>query len=160
MTVRVRNTISEVVRKVLLENPKGMTVRELAKIAGYTQDKVIACLQRNYGFYISEYIPHPMGYLNVVALWRCVAVPTNPPKPPIGSLIIDEIKADEERRKLAKKEQKQRERLLQKRANEKIRAAAKAEKERLKKLKAAPDDYVPEKTTWVKVPSWSEAATI
>jgi len=157
--MRVRNTISEALRKVLLENPKGMTVRELAKTAGYTQDKVIACLQRNYGFYISEYISHPMGYLNVVSLWCCVAVPANPPKPPLGSLIMDEIRADEERRKLAKREQKQRERLLQKRANEKIKAAAKAEKERLKKLKAVPDDYVPEKTTWVKVPSWSEVAT-
>jgi len=159
MTVRVRNTISEVVRKVLLENPKGLTVRELAKAAGYTQDKVIACLYRNYGFYISEYVPHPMGYLNVTAIWCCVPVPANPPKLPIGSLIMDEIRADEERRKLAKREQKQRERILQQRANEKIRAAAKAEKERLKKLKAAPSEYIPEKTVWVKVPSWSEVAT-
>jgi hypothetical protein len=153
--MRTRNIISEVVRKVLLENPKGMTVRELAKTAGYTQDKVIACLQRNYGFYISEYIPNPSGYLNLSSVWCCVPVPANPPKPPLGSLIVDEIRADEERRKLAKREQKQRERLLQKRANDKIRAAAKAAKERLKQLKAAPPDYVPEKTVWVKVPTWS-----
>jgi hypothetical protein len=151
MTLRVRNTISEVVRKVLLENPKGLTVRELAKTAGYTQDKVIACLQRNYGFYISEYIPNPSGYLNLSSVWCCVPVPANPPKPSIGSLLMDEIKADEERRRNAKREQKQRERLLQKRANEKIRAAAKAEKERLKAEK-----HIPEKTVWVKVPSWSE----
>ena len=157
--MRVRDTISEALRKALLENPKGLTVRELSKVAGYTQDKVIACLRRNYGFYISQYIPHPVGYLNVVAVWCCVPVPTNPPKPPIGSLVVDEIRADEERRKLAKKEQKQRERLLQKRANEKIRAAAKAEKERLKQLKAIPPEYIPEKTVWVKVPSWSEVAT-
>lgn len=154
--MRTRNTISEVLRKVLLENPKGMTVRELAKTTGYTQDRVLASMRNNYGFYISEYIPHPVGYLNVVSIWCCVPVPANPPKPPIGSLIVDEIRIDEERRKLAKREQKQRERLLQKRANEKIRAAAKAEKERLKQLKAAVPEYVPEKTVWVKVPSWSE----
>lgn len=154
MTVRVRHTISEVLRKVLLENPKGLTVRELSKTAGYTQDNVIACLQRNYGFYISEYIPNPSGYLNLSSVWCCVPVPANPPKPSIGLLLMDEINADNERRRNAKREQKQKERLLQKRANEKIKAAAKAEKERLKAQK-----HVPEKTTWVKVPSWSEVAT-
>ena len=152
--MRTRNTISEVVRKVLLENPKGLTVRELSKAAGYTQDKVIACLQRNYGFYISQYIPNPSGYLNLSSVWCCVPVPANPPKPSLGSLLMDEIKADEERRRNAKREQKQKDRLLQKRANEKIRAAVKAEKERL-----SAEKYVPQKTSWVKVPSWSEVAT-
>lgn len=158
--MRARNIISEHLRGTLLENPKGMTVYDLAKATGYSQDKVIGCLQRHYEFYIARYIRNPEGRLYFNAVWCCVQVPKNAKKPSSAALIVDELKALAEKRRLNKQDKKRQERLLQKRANDKIRAAAKAEKERLKQLKAASPEYVPEKTMWVKVPSWSEAATI
>ena len=55
----VQKTISEVTREALLLHPQGLTVRELAKLTGYTQDLLISCLRRTYGCYIADFVISP-----------------------------------------------------------------------------------------------------
>lgn len=146
-------TISEVVRGALLLHPQGLTVRELAKLTGYPQDLVIACLRRTYGCYIADFtrLSNTRQYS---AIWCCVTVPPNATKPTASKFpanVIDDVKeaADIKKRK-AKREADKRERLMQKLANKRIREAAKE--------KPTPTEYKPQRTVWVSVPSWGQAA--
>lgn len=148
-----QKTISEVAREALLLHPQGLTVRELAKLTGYTQDLLISCLRRNYGFYIAEFVVSPTGARQFNALWRCVPVPANATKPLASSFpveIVDDKEAQDAKRRKARREQLRKERLAQQRANKRIREAAKE--------KPTQSEYKPQRTTWVNVPSWGQAA--
>jgi len=145
-------TISEVVRGALLLHPQGLTVRELAKLTGYAQDLLIACLRRTYGCYIADFT-QASGSRQFNAIWCCVAVPANATKPLASSFpveIVDDKEAEEARRRKARREAAKQERIMQKLANKKIREAAKE--------KPTPPEHKPFRTTWVSVPSWGQAA--
>ena len=145
--------ISEVVRGALLIHPQGLTVRELAKLTGYAQDLLIACLRRTYGCYIADFVISPNGSRQFNAVWCCVAVPPNATKPLASSFpveIVDDKEAEEAKRRKARREAAKQERVMQKLANKKIREAAKE--------KPTVSEYKPLKTVWVSVPSWGQAA--
>lgn len=145
-------TISEVVRGALLLHPQGLTVRELAKLTGYAQDLLIACLRRTYGCYIADFT-QASGSRQFNAIWCCVVVPANATKPLASSFpveIVDDKEAEEAKRRKARREAAKQERIMQKLANKKIREAAKE--------KPTQPEHKPLRTTWVNVPSWGQAA--
>jgi len=145
-------TISEVVRGALLLHPQGLTVRELAKLTGYAQDLLIACLRRTYGCYIADFT-QASSTRTFNAIWCCVAVPPNATKPLASSFpveIVDDKEAEEAKRRKARREAAKQERIMQKLANKKIREAAKE--------KPTQPEHKPLRTTWVSVPSWGQAA--
>jgi hypothetical protein len=149
----VPKIISEVVREALLLHPQGLTVRELAKLTGYAQDLLIACLRRTYGCYIADYVVSPNGARQFNAVWCCVAVPPNVVKPLASEFpveIVDEKQAEAAKKRKAKQEAAKRERISQALANKRIREAA--------KKKPTHPEYKPQKTVWVNVPSWGQAA--
>lgn len=140
------------VRGALLLHPQGLTVRELAKLTGYAQDLLIACLRRTYGCYIADFT-RASGSRQFNAIWCCVAVPPNATKPLSSSFpveIVDDKEAEEAKRRKARREAAKQERIMQKLANKKIREAAKE--------KPTPPEHKPLRTTWVSVPSWGQAA--
>lgn len=146
-------TISEVVRGALLLHPQGLTVRELAKLTGYAQDLLIACLRRTYGCYIADFTRSSSGARTFNAIWCCVAVPPNATKPLASSLpaeIVDDKEAQAIKRRKAAREAAKQERVMQKLVNKKIREAAKE--------KPTSPEHKPFRTTWVSVPSWGQAA--
>jgi len=149
----VPKTISEVTREALLLHPQGLTVRELAKLTGYAQDLLIACLRRTYGCYIAEFRPVMRGARHFNAIWCCVAVPANAVKPMTSDYpveVVDDKQAQDAKRRKAAREAARRERLSQQLANKRIREAA--------KKKPTQSEYKPQRTTWVTVPSWGQAA--
>jgi len=149
----VPKIISEVVREALLLHSQGLTVRELSKLTGYAQDLLIACLKRTYGCYISDYVVSPNGARQFNAVWCCVAVPPNVVKPLASEFpfeIVDEKQAEAAKKRKAKQEAAKRERISQALANKRIREAA--------KKKPTQPEYKPQRTTWVTVPSWGQAA--
>lgn len=145
-------TISEVVRGALLLHPQGLTVRELASMTGYAQDLLISCLRRTYGCYIADFTrAKAANHFN--AIWCCVPVPPNATRPLASSFpveIVDDKEAQDAKRRKAKREADKRERLMQKLANKKIREAV--------KKKPTPPEYKPQKTVWVPVQPWGQAA--
>ena len=146
-------TISEVVRGALLLHPQGLTVRELSKLTGYAQDLLIACLKRTYGCYIADYVTSPTGARQFNAVWCCVAVPANLKKPLASEFpveIVDEKQAEAAKKRKVKREAAMQDRIMQKLANKRIREAA--------KKKPTQPEYKPQRTVWVSVPSWSQAA--
>lgn len=145
-------TISEVVRGALLLHPQGLTVRELAKLTGYAQDLLIACLRRTYGCYIADFTQSSSGARTFNAIWCCVAVPANATKPLASSFpveIVDDREAEAAKKRKLKREAAKQERIMQKLANKRIREAA--------KKKPTPTEYKPQRTVWVPVPSWNQA---
>lgn len=143
-------TISEVVRGALLLHPQGLTVRELAKLTGYAQDLLIACLRRTYGCYIADFTRSSSGARTFNAIWCCVAVPPNATKPLASSFpveIVDDKEALAIKRRKAAREAAKRYRVKQKLANKKIREAAKE--------KPTVSEYKPLKTVWAPVPRWN-----
>lgn len=147
-----QKTISEVVRGALLLHPQGLTVRELAKLTGYPQDLVIACLRRTYGCYIADFTRSSSGARTFNAIWCCVAVPANATKPLASSIpaeIVDDKQAEEAKKRKIRKGELLIERAQQKAANKRIREAA--------KKKPTPAEYKPQRTVWVSVPSWGQA---
>jgi hypothetical protein len=149
----VQKTISEVTREALLLHPQGLTVRELAKLTGYAQDLLISCLRRTYGCYIADFVISPTGARQFNAIWRCVAVPVNATKPLASEFpveIVDDKQAEAAKKRKAAREIAKRERLSQQLANKRIREAA--------KQKPTPTEYKPQRTVWVNVPSWGQAA--
>jgi hypothetical protein len=146
-------TISEVVRGALLLHPQGLTVRELAKLTGYAQDLIIACLRRTYGCYIADFC-RASNSRQFNAIWCCVAVPPNATKPLASSFpveIVDDKEAEAAKKRKLKREAAKQERIMQKLANKRIREAA-------KKKPTLVSEYKPLKTVWVNVPSWRQAA--
>ena len=146
-------TISEVVRGALLLHPQGLTVRELSKLTGYAQDLLIACLKRTFGCYIDDYVTSPTGARQFNAVWCCVAVPANLKKPLASEFpveIVDEKQAEAAKKRKVKREAAMQDRIMQKLANKRIREAA--------KKKPTQPEYKPQRTVWVSVPSWSQAA--
>ena len=146
-------TISEVVRGALLLHPQGLTVRELSKLTGYAQDLIISCLKRTYGCHIADFVRSPTGARQFNAVWCCVAVPANVKKPLASSFpveIVDDKQAEAAKKRKARSEADKRERIMKKLTNKKIREAAKE--------KPTPPEYKPQRTTWVTVPSWGQAA--
>lgn len=144
-------TISEVIREALLLHPQGLTVRELAKLTGYTQDVIISCLYRTYGCYIADFTRATKA-LQFNAIWCCVPVPANATKPLASTIpveIVDEKQAEDAKRRKASREAAKRERISQALANKKLRQEA--------KKKPTPPEYTPQKTVWVPVPSWNQA---
>jgi len=149
----VPKIISEVVREALLLHPQGLTVRELAKLTGYAQDLLIACLRRTYGCYIADFKLAANGSRQFNAIWCCVAVPPNATKPLASEYpfeIVDNKEAEDAKRRKLKREAAKRERISQQLANKRIREAA--------KKKPTQSEYKPQRTTWVTVPSWGQAA--
>lgn len=149
----VPKTISEVTREALLLHPQGLTVRELAKLTGYAQDLLIACLRRTYGCYIADFVISPNGARQFNAVWCCVAVPANATKPLASDYpfeVVDNKEAEDAKRRKLKREAAKRERISQQLANKRIREAA--------KKKPTQSEYKPQRTTWVNVPSWGQAA--
>ena len=150
----VQKTISEVTREALLLHPQGLTVRELAKLTGYAQDLLISCLRRTYGCYIADFVISPTGARQFNAVWRCVAVPPNVVKPLASEFpfeIVDDKQAEAAKKRKAKREAAMRERISQKLANKRIREA-------VKQKPTLFSEYKLQKTTWVNVPSWGQAA--
>ena len=146
-------TISEVVRGALLLHPQGLTVRELSKLTGYSQDLIISCLKRTYGCYIADFVRSPTGARQFNAVWCCVAVPANVKKPLASNFpveIVDDKQAEAAKKRKARSEADKRERIMKKLINKKIREAVKE--------KPTPPEYKPQRTTWVSVPSWGQAA--
>lgn len=148
--------IGEKVREALLLHPQGLTVRELAGVTEYVQDLLIACLRRTYGCYIAEYRRNAnTNQFN--AVWCCVAVPANAVRPVLPDAdIVDDKEASEAKRRKIRLGERKIERAQQKAANERIRKAALAEK--AAKKKPTPPEYKPQRTVWVSVPSWGQAA--
>ena len=97
----VPKTISEVTREALLLHPQGLTVRELAKMTGYAQDLLIACLRRTYGCYIADFKLASNGSRQFNAIWCCVAVPPNATKPLASSFPVEVV--DDKEAEAAKK---------------------------------------------------------
>jgi len=150
----VQKTISEVTREALLLHPQGLTVRELAKMTGYAQDLLISCLRRTYGCYIADFKPVVNGSRNFNALWCCVAVPANATKPAFSKhpvkVVDDEMARAQKRRNI--------QRAASKRYREKQKMINNLTKELIKEKPTLFSEYKPQKTTWVNVPSWSQAA--
>ena len=149
----VPKTISEVTREALLLHPQGLTVRELAKMTGYAQDLLIACLRRTYGCYIADFKLASNGSRQFNAIWCCVAVPPNATKPLASSFpveVVDDKEAEAAKKRKLRREAAKRERISQQLANKRIREAA--------KKKPTPTEYKPQRTVWVNVPSWDQAA--
>jgi len=149
----VPKTISEVTREALLLHPQGLTVRELAKMTGYAQDLLISCLRRTYGCYIADFKLASNGSRQFNAIWCCVAVPPNATKPLASSFpveVVDDKEAEAAKNRKLKREAAKRERISQQLANKRIRQAA--------KKKPTPTEYKPQRTVWVNVPSWGQAA--
>ena len=145
--------IGELMREVLLANPQGLTVREISKLLGSPMDLVIACLRRTYGCYIREFVPAKSGARTYNAVWCCVAVPANATKPLASDYpfeVVDIKEAEDAKRRKLKREAAKRERISQQLANKRIREAA--------KKKPTQSEYKPQRTTWVTVPSWGQAA--
>jgi hypothetical protein len=149
----VPKTISEVTREALLLHPQGLTVRELAKLTGYAQDLLISCLRRTYGCYIADFALSSNGARQFNAIWRCVAVPPNATKPLASSFpveVVDDKETEAAKKRKLKREAAKRERISQQLVNKRIREAA--------KQKPTPTEYKPQRTVWVNVPSWGQAA--
>lgn len=150
-------------REMLLERIIGMTVKEMSDLDGTPQDNVIAALYRGYGFYISGW--QKVKANHYVAVWNCVRVPSDAPRPKVEHVRIDDTLAQQAREREERKKRKAKEREKQKAANAKLRelqkqerAKKRAEREAMKKqiLDSLPvvEQYVPQRTRWVKTQPW------
>lgn len=174
-------------RKILLDNPEGLTIAELSKLDGSPQDVIMGALHRGYGFYIGGWTK--MNGVHWRAVWMVVRVPDRAPKP-ADAEDVDKIEAEKQRKRIerTRREAEERERLKAARAKLKrqrdeererhakeqaeIKAQRKAvrEQERIererrraekaaKKQPPAPREpsHVPEKTFWQPVKPWPAA---
>lgn len=180
--------IGDRLRKILLDNPEGMTIAQLSKIDGSPQDVIMGALRRGYGFYVGGWTK--LHGVHWRAVWMVVRVPDRAPKP-VDAQDADQIEAEKQRkaieykrRQLAERERlkavraklkKQRDEERQRDAEAKFKAKVERETVRMqermareqrraereaKKQKPAPrePEYVPEKTVWQPVKPWSEGA--
>jgi hypothetical protein len=133
------NPIGIRLRELLLANPQGMTVREISKADGATQDLVISALRRNYGFYISDWQKVTTGLYR--AVWSVVTVPAGAPKPMEYSECYDMKEALQQRKSelaKAKRLEESRKRALERKKAKLERDRIKAEeKQRKAEAKAA-----------------------
>lgn len=174
--------IGKRLRKLLLDTPDGMTVRELSKADGAPMDVIISALERNYGFYIGDWQKAVAGKYR--AVWRCIPVPASAPKPMEYAACFDTEESINQRKQADYKamqahnrevQERVRKQFQAKRAAERLeekarKAEAKAEMKRieldvrknngLKKAgtPAGGDNYVPQKTVWVTPPPWARGA--
>ncbi len=121
-------------RKLLLDNPLGMTVQQMSKADGTPMDTIIGALYRNYGFYIGGWQKADTGKYR--ALWCMVRVPMDAPRPTHAEVVHDTQEAARQR-KLAEFKVRQHEvRELRKKANEQLKAQREVEKLAAKQRKA------------------------
>lgn len=136
-----RLNIGERLRNLLLDNPQGMTVYDLADADGSPHDTVISALYRGYGFYVGGWEKVNTSHLR--AIWMVVRVPDRAPKP-AGFEQIDEKEAALQRKRIELRRRKVEER-------EKLQAIRKKLKKQAPKTEP---DHVPEKTFWQPVKPW------
>ena len=174
--------IGDRLRKILLDNPQGMTIVELSKADGSPQDAIISALYRGYGFYIGGWSKFNSVHLR--AVWMVVRVPERAPKPAgyddvtekeaelqrkrieyRRRQLADRDKLDAIRKKLRQQRDEERERHAEVQAAIKAERKAVREQERIQREqrraqiaaeKAAKKEkaYVPEKTFWQPVKPW------
>lgn len=127
--MRGKLNIGDRLRKLLLDNPQGMTVKDLADADGSPQDTIIAALYRNYGFYVGDW--EKINSYHMHAVWMVVRVPDRAPKP-TGFEDVTEKQAEMQRKRIEYRRRKNSER-------EKLQAARaklKAEREEQRRLDA------------------------
>lgn len=129
-------TVGVRIRELLLRHPEGLTIDYISRVTKHPYDCVAPVLQRTYGCYIAEWIDHPNHYHLQVALWKCVPVPANAP----SKIKMKNTRPVEEKP---------------------TPPAVKVKKVKEVKQKPTPPEkpvYKPQKTVWVNVPSWGQAA--
>lgn len=167
-------TTGSILRKLLLANPEGMTVREMSKSYGIPQDVVSAALGRNYGFYVADWVLRD-DHTDYVSLWRCVPVPESPPRKRLPNpdrqfsyrakyrnaqldreLEASRLKYEAERKRIREEKAAQKEaKRMEREAAKAQRAAERAAAKKPKLEAAAPAGYVPQKTKWAFPPPWA-----
>ena len=128
----MKRSIGILVREALLGNKDGLTLNQISAVIDRSQDLVSSALYRTYGFYISNWVLNENGCMGMVAVWSCVQVPANLPKP----RVTEDMQAYqlEYRKKNAKKIKEARDarlaemRLKAKQANAEIRAKHEADR--------------------------------
>lgn len=78
-SARRRVMHTHAIRALLLGNEDGLTSGELARALGVTKSTVTAILDDTYGFYVDRWATTETGSL--AAVWICVQVPANCPRP-------------------------------------------------------------------------------
>lgn len=119
-------------RKMLLINISGMTIKQMSDADGTPQESILSAMYRNYGFYIcgwSKVRPH-----QYVAIWNCVRVPANSPKPKGTFEQVDVIEALKAREREERKKRRAEERAHEQEANRKLRAQLAAQREHDKEI--------------------------
>lgn len=127
--MRDRLNIGDRLRKLLLDNPQGMTVKDLADADGSPQDTIIAALYRNYGFYVGGW--EKVNSIHLRAVWMVVRVPDRAPKP-TGYDDVTDKEAEMQRKRIEyrRRQAEERERL------QAVRAKLKAERDEQRRLDA------------------------
>lgn len=172
-------------RKLLLDNPLGLTVTQMSKLDGTPMDTIIGALYRNYGFYIGGWQKADAGKYR--ALWCVVRVPMDAPRPTHADVIRDEAEAIKQRKLTDFKKRQHEVREMRKKAREEFKAQREAEKilERARKAEAKElrkrmeaeakaqrkaqtstvvwhepidDDNTTIRTRWVTPPPWAQGA--
>lgn len=69
------------IRKLLLDNPDGLTLRQLSKATGITIESCMNSLRRSYGCYVSHWQESSPEHKILCQVWKCVPVPADAPKP-------------------------------------------------------------------------------
>ena len=115
-------------RKLLLDNIVGMTVKQMSDADGTAQDTVMAALYRNYGFYICGW--HKVRANQYVAIWNCVRVPEKAAKPRGEFEEVDNYEAMMARKRADYRKRKVEERAKQNAIRLKLHAERVAQRER------------------------------
>lgn len=71
------------IRKLLIDNPDGLTLRQISKVTGITIESCINSLKRCYGCYVSHWQEASPERKILCQVWKCVSVPQDAPKPRI-----------------------------------------------------------------------------
>jgi hypothetical protein len=71
------------IRRLLIDNPDGLTLRQISKVTGITIESCINSLKRCYGCYVSHWQEASPERKILCQVWKCVSVPKDAPKPHI-----------------------------------------------------------------------------
>ena len=111
------------IRRLLIDNPDGLTLRQISKVTGITIESCINSLKRCYGCYVSHWQEASPERKILCQVWKCVSVPKDAPKPRIK-------KTPEEMRQYQAE-------YRMKRRNEQLDRQIRREAEKYKKQRAA-----------------------
>lgn len=127
-------SLGDRLRKLLLDNPLGLSVPQMSKLDGTPMDTIMGALYRNYGFYIGGWQKADTGKYR--ALWCVVRVPMSAPRPVEYAECLDTKEAIKQRKMAEFKVRQHEQRELRKKANEQLRAQREIEKLAAKQRKA------------------------